>query len=62
MNNNKESPPVDPGTSSGRLLLLEWRMSRIEDTLKNFTRAMWTVAATVIGALVVFYLTSKGAR
>lgn len=64
MNNKNNDPPRigDPDSAPGRLALLEWRMQRIESTLANFTRALWTVAATVVGALAVYYLTSKGAK
>jgi hypothetical protein len=56
-------PPIDnPQSVSDRLLLLEWQMARIQATLASFTRALWTVAATVIGALVVYYLTSRGVK
>lgn len=60
MKNGDPPPGANQDSTPGRLSLLEWRMSRIEETLRNFTRALWTVAATVIGALTVYYLTSRG--
>jgi hypothetical protein len=61
-NNLPPQPPVDPNSRSGREMLLEWRMARIEATLANFTRALWSLGVIVIGALIVFYLTAKGAE